>query len=83
MVHAPCAPLPTPSDLQLGGPTAWAKAEAKSGQHRNASAAFAHPTRYSVSVANRRRSALVMTLTDDSDIASAAITGDSSTPMTG
>src|SRR5258707_408576 len=49
---------------------------------RRAQAGTAEPS-YSVSVANRRRNALVMTLTDDSDIASAAITGDSNTPMNG
>src|SRR6266436_4110718 len=38
---------------------------------------------YSVNVANRRRNALAMTLTDDSDMARAAITGDSNTPMIG
>src|SRR5258707_7400140 len=49
---------------------------------RRAQAGTAEPS-YSVSLANRRRSALAMTLTDDSDIASAAITGDSNTPMNG
>lgn len=37
----------------------------------------------SVSFANRSRNALAMTLTEDSDMASAAMTGDSSTPMIG
>jgi hypothetical protein len=37
----------------------------------------------SASLANRSRSALAMTLTDDSDMASAAITGDSNKPVIG
>ncbi len=38
---------------------------------------------YVPSLANRNLSALAMTLTDDNDIASAAITGDSSSPVAG
>src|SRR5260370_38015 len=49
---------------------------------RRAQAGTTEPS-YSVSVANRSRNAFAMTLTDDSDTASYAITADTTTPLIG